>query len=38
MQIGYSNTLAIEPGAHSAELILNRLIAGPCDLDAPHQR
>jgi len=36
MQVGYSNTLAIEPGAHSAELILNRLIAGPCDLDAAH--
>jgi hypothetical protein len=38
MQVGYPNAGIVKPAAHPAELSCNRPIAGPCDLDAPHQR
>jgi hypothetical protein len=35
-KLGCPNTGGFEPPPHSADLIRNRLIAGPRDLDAPH--
>jgi hypothetical protein len=37
MEIGCPNTGVAKPVTHSAELIRNRLIAGPRDLYAPHE-